>query len=66
MKLIEAFGSDEYTDAYSKLRNVLMAINPNTASSIKLVDFCNFFGSDDIDEFASWLVQEYDLEPEDI
>lgn len=62
MKLIEAFGSD----AYSKLRNVLMAINPSTANSIKLVDFCNFFGSDDIDEFASWLAQEYDIDPEDL
>lgn len=62
MKLIESVNDD----AYSKLRNVLLSINPNTASSIKLIDFCNFFSYDVIEDFASWLAKEYDLEPEDL
>ena len=58
----------EYSNnhGYNKLRDILMAINPNNADKVRLIDLCKYFSEEEISKFADFLKAEYDIDEEDL
>lgn len=63
MRVIESNFSE---DNYSRLRRVMLAINPNRADSVRITDLDECFNTAEINKLIDYLIAEYDIDEEDL